>query len=131
MKLNYEKLEAFYLGKEFNLASKTLKEDLILYDSKDLNTHAVIIGMTGSGKTGLGIGLLEEALMDEFFGYFPPVGNPPSKTPLLTLLKQARLFCRQGSTHFIQPYPALVMALYMSLPWLAVWIPTTIMPGTR
>ena len=64
MKTNYEKLGAFYLGKEFNLASKTPKEDLILYDSKDLNTHAVIIGMTGSGKTGLGIGLIEEALID-------------------------------------------------------------------
>src|SRR6185436_19259115 len=30
--------------------------------------------------------------MDEIFGYFPPVKNPPSKTPLLTLLKQARAF---------------------------------------
>ena len=30
--------------------------------------------------------------MDEIFGYFPPVANPPSKTPLLTLLKQARAF---------------------------------------
>ena len=64
MKNNYEKLGAFYLGKEYDLTSRTLKEDLILYDSKDLNTHAVIIGMTGSGKTGLGIGILEEALMD-------------------------------------------------------------------
>jgi len=64
MKNNYEKLGAFYLGKEYDLASRTLKEDLILYDSKDLNTHAVIIGMTGSGKTGLGIGILEEALID-------------------------------------------------------------------
>jgi len=64
MKNNYEKLGAFYLGKEYNLATRTLKEDPILYDSKDLNTHAVIIGMTGSGKTGLGIGLLEEALID-------------------------------------------------------------------
>ncbi len=64
MKNNYEKLGAFYLGKEYDLASRTLKEDLILYDSKDLNTHAVIIGMTGSGKTGLGISLLEEALID-------------------------------------------------------------------
>ncbi len=64
MKNNYEKLGAFYLGKEYDLASRTLKEDLVLYDSKDLNTHAVIIGMTGSGKTGLGIGILEEALID-------------------------------------------------------------------
>ena len=64
MKNHYEKLGAFYLGKEYDLTSRTLKEDLILYDSKDLNTHAVIIGMTGSGKTGLGIGILEEALID-------------------------------------------------------------------
>ena len=60
----YEKLGAFYLGKGFDMASQQLKDDLVLYDSKDLNTHAVIIGMTGSGKTGLGISLLEEALID-------------------------------------------------------------------
>ncbi len=30
--------------------------------------------------------------MDEVFGYFPPVGEPPSKRPMLTLLKQARAF---------------------------------------
>ena len=60
----YEKLGAFYIGKEYDLASRKLKDELVLYDSKDLNTHAVIIGMTGSGKTGLGIGLLEEALID-------------------------------------------------------------------
>jgi len=60
----YEKLGAFYLGKYFDMASQQLKDDLVLYDSKDLNTHAVIIGMTGSGKTGLGISLLEEALID-------------------------------------------------------------------
>jgi len=60
----YEKLGAFYLGKVYEPASRRLKDDLVLYDSKDLTTHAVIIGMTGSGKTGLGIGLLEEALID-------------------------------------------------------------------
>ncbi|MFM7867281.1 MAG: helicase HerA domain-containing protein, partial [Planctomycetaceae bacterium] len=36
----------------------------LLYDSRDLTTHAVIAGMTGSGKTGLGIALLEEAAID-------------------------------------------------------------------
>ena len=59
----------FYLGREYDLASRTLKEDLILYDSKDLNTHAVIIGMTGSGKTGLGIGILEEAFNRQYSHY--------------------------------------------------------------
>ncbi len=60
----YEKLGVFYLGKAFDMNSGTLREEPVLYDSKDLTTHAVIIGMTGSGKTGLGIGLLEEALID-------------------------------------------------------------------
>jgi hypothetical protein len=60
----YEKLGAFYLGKEYDLASRKRRDDLVLYDSKDLTTHAVIIGMTGSGKTGLGIAVLEEALID-------------------------------------------------------------------
>jgi hypothetical protein len=60
----YEKLGVFYLGKSFDMDSGKLQEDLILYDSKDLTTHAVIIGMTGSGKTGLALGLLEEALID-------------------------------------------------------------------
>ena len=36
----------------------------MLYDSKDLVTHAVCVGMTGSGKTGLCLALLEEAAID-------------------------------------------------------------------
>ncbi len=60
----YEKLGAFYLGKEYDMPSRKRQEDLLLYDSKDLTTHGVIIGMTGSGKTGLGIAILEEALID-------------------------------------------------------------------
>jgi len=61
---DYEKLGAFYLGREFD-QDKREKTDLdILYDSRDLTTHAVVVGMTGSGKTGLCIGLLEEAGID-------------------------------------------------------------------
>jgi hypothetical protein len=60
----YEKLGAFYLGKEYDLKTKKATDALILYDSKDLVTHAVVLGMTGSGKTGLCIGLIEEAAID-------------------------------------------------------------------
>lgn len=60
---NYEKLGLFYLGRTANAAGETTGEDY-LYDAKDLTTHAVIVGMTGSGKTGLGITLLEEAAID-------------------------------------------------------------------
>ncbi|MBM3155178.1 MAG: DUF87 domain-containing protein, partial [Chloroflexi bacterium] len=61
---NYEKLGVFYLGRPYDLAAKKPKEGLLLYDSKDLVTHGVCVGMTGSGKTGLCIALLEEAAMD-------------------------------------------------------------------
>jgi len=61
---DFEKLGAFYLGKRFDTEADRLTEEVVLYDAKDLTTHAVIIGMTGSGKTGLGIGVLEEAALD-------------------------------------------------------------------
>ena len=61
---DFEKLGVFYLGREYDLANKKSRDGLILYDSKDLVTHAVCVGMTGSGKTGLCISLLEEAAMD-------------------------------------------------------------------
>lgn len=58
MKDIYEKMALFYLG-------KNAKDDsLSLYKSKHLTTHAAIIGMTGLGKTGLGIWLIEEAAID-------------------------------------------------------------------
>lgn len=61
---DFEKLGVFYLGKQYDIEKSALKDDLLLYDSKDLVTHAVCVGMTGSGKTGLCIGLLEEAVID-------------------------------------------------------------------
>ncbi len=61
---DFEKLGVFYLGREYDLSNKKSKDDLILYDSKDLVTHAMCVGMTGSGKTGLCIALLEEAAID-------------------------------------------------------------------
>src|SRR3954468_13885933 len=61
---DFEKLGLFYLGQEFDLAERQAKPTLLLYDAKDLVTHAVCVGMTGSGKTGLGLTVIEEAAID-------------------------------------------------------------------
>jgi len=60
----YEKLGKFYLGRPYDLANRAPEPGLLLYDSKDLVTHAVAVGMTGSGKTGLCVSLIEEAAID-------------------------------------------------------------------
>ena len=62
--LDYEKLGVFYLGRSYDRKERKIQEDLVLYDAKDLTTHGVIVGMTGSGKTGLSVALLEEAALD-------------------------------------------------------------------
>jgi len=61
---DFEKLGVFYLGRVFDLDKQQPQDDLLLYESKDLTTHAVCVGMTGSGKTGLSLALLEEAAID-------------------------------------------------------------------
>lgn len=61
---DYEKLGAFYLGRVHDAATGSTSAAPLLYDAKDLTTHAVCVGMTGSGKTGLCIGLIEEAAID-------------------------------------------------------------------
>jgi hypothetical protein len=58
------KLGEFYLGKIVSPTTGSVTEEVLTYPSKDLNTHAVCVGMTGSGKTGLGIVMLEEAALD-------------------------------------------------------------------
>jgi hypothetical protein len=64
MSADYERLGVFYLGREYDAAQGATLPAPILYDSKDLTTHAVCVGMTGSGKTGLCLALLEEAAID-------------------------------------------------------------------
>ena len=61
---DYEKLGAFYLGRGYDLNARRRTDETILLDAKDLTTHALCVGMTGSGKTGLCIGLIEEAILD-------------------------------------------------------------------
>lgn len=61
---DFEKLGVFYLGRPYDFATKQAKPGWLLYDSKDLVTHAVCVGMTDSGKTGLCLALLEEAAID-------------------------------------------------------------------
>lgn len=60
---DFEKLGAFYLGRADDDDGR-MGDEPLLYDSRDLTTHAVCVGMTGSGKTGLCIALLEEAALD-------------------------------------------------------------------
>jgi len=60
----YEKLGLFYLGKDVDKTTMKATEALTLLKNKNFTTHAAIIGMTGSGKTGLGVGIIEEAVID-------------------------------------------------------------------
>lgn len=61
---DYEKLGLFYLGKHYDAEDQKVEDSLLMYDSKDLVTHGVCMGMTGSGKTGLCVSLIEEAAID-------------------------------------------------------------------
>jgi hypothetical protein len=61
---HYEKLGLFYLGRPYDIAADRPREGVVLYDSRDLTTHAFCVGMTGSGKTGLCVSLIEEAALD-------------------------------------------------------------------
>ena len=61
---DFEKLGAFYIGRGYDASKDGLVGEPLMYDSRDLTTHAVCVGMTGSGKTGLCISILEEAALD-------------------------------------------------------------------
>lgn len=62
--VDFEKLGVFYLGREYDAARNAVTSEPLLYDARDLTTHAVCVGMTGSGKTGLCVTLIEEAAID-------------------------------------------------------------------
>src|SRR5512137_2830587 len=55
--------EGFFLGKQYDLAKGTVLDQPVIYDPADLTTHAIVTGMTGSGKTGLCIAMMEEAAL--------------------------------------------------------------------
>ena len=55
----------FYLGRSFDTEANQVMSQSVTYDPADLTTHAVVTGMTGSGKTGLCIDLLEEAALQK------------------------------------------------------------------
>jgi len=60
-----DKPACFYLGQEYDLDARQVKPDRpVMYEARYLTTHGVVVGMTGSGKTGLSITLLEEAAID-------------------------------------------------------------------
>ena len=60
----HEKFGVFYLGRYHDLGARKTLPDLLLYNSNDLLTHALCVGMTGSGKTGLCFDIIEEAAID-------------------------------------------------------------------
>lgn len=65
MKLPPERLGSFYLGALYDLKAGQRIESPVNYDARNLTTHAMCVGMTGSGKTGLCVDLLEEAALDK------------------------------------------------------------------
>lgn len=56
---------SFYLGRVYDPNTQSVTDQKLEYDAGDLTTHAVVTGMTGSGKTGLCVALLEEAALDK------------------------------------------------------------------
>lgn len=55
--------KGFYIGRVYDPEKRSTTDEPLIYDQDDLTTHAVVVGMTGSGKTGLCIDILEEAAL--------------------------------------------------------------------
>ena len=55
--------DGFFLGRIYDQAKGAAVDEKVLYDPSDLTTHAIVTGMTGSGKTGLCVAMMEEAAL--------------------------------------------------------------------
>src|SRR5271166_5672164 len=95
---DFEKLGYFYLGKEYDLEQRKVTSELVLYESKQLTTHAVCVGMTGSGKTGLFLALLEEAAIDGI-----PVIAVDPKGDLGNLMLSFPKLCAEDFAPWVDP----------------------------
>ncbi|MGD2163420.1 MAG: DUF87 domain-containing protein [Anaerolineales bacterium] len=57
--------DKLFIGRRYDLKKSEMLEEPLLYDPDDLTTHGVVVGMTGSGKTGLCVDILEEAALQD------------------------------------------------------------------
>src|SRR4030043_35316 len=101
----------FYLGRVFDAQQSKATEQTLLYEPADLTTHAVVVGMTGSGKTGLCIDLLEEAALNNI----PALGIDTARIMKLKDSAQFAVFT-PGSDAGI-PVNILASLKAPSLPW--------------
>ncbi|MCI5073019.1 DUF87 domain-containing protein [bacterium] len=98
-----ENLGSFYLGKKYDTQQQKILKDITYYDAKDLCTHAVCLGMTGSGKTGLCISMLEEAIMDQI----PVIAIDP-KGDIANLMMLSPSFKDKDFIQWVDPSKAAV-----------------------
>ncbi len=98
-----ESIGSFYLGKQYDVENQEILEDMTYYDAKDLCTHAVCLGMTGSGKTGLCVSLLEEAILDQI----PIIAIDP-KGDIANLMMISPNFASEDFIKWVDPGKAAV-----------------------
>jgi hypothetical protein len=109
----------FYLGRIFDSQQGRLTEKPLIYEADDLTTHAVVVGMTGSGKTGLCVGMLEEALAfqeaEKWQKGLADWGIPAERLDALARSVQFAVFT-PGSTSGL-PVSILASLKAPSIPW--------------
>ena len=89
-----ERKGQLYLGNEYDVQKGEVTGRHVFYDVRHLTTHGIILGMTGSGKTGFGMVLLEEILLQGI-----PVLMLDPKGDLVNLLLTCRTSRQKNSSH--------------------------------